>query len=1020
MDKIFKCSWIIWGLFVAVFISVQWPVPSTGTPNFDLNRRVLFISAYHPAFPTFFQQVDGLSASFEGKNIFLDIEFMDSKRFSDQLNIILFKQGLARKLEQLPPYDVIVTGDDNALIFALEHQQALFNEIPIVFMGVNNVELASAQNDNPFVTGVIEAVSMAETIELMLKLQPEASRVMAIADSLPSGQADLATFYRLAPQFRETKFSHIPLGEMTWKELGEQLSSMGRETAVLLFSAYTDKTGKTLQFHESLSTIKRDLKIPLFHLWYHGIGQGILGGKVISHFDQAKTAGDMVFQIISGVSPDQIDVITDSPNRYVFDHEQLKAHDISRADLPAGSLIFNEPRSFYKAHKVIVWVTVSIFFALLMLIFFLIVNIFGRRKLEKFLRKSEEKYRSLFEASNDAVILHDSSGIIIDANAKAESMLGYKVDELKHLSVQNLHFENDRSLSLNALEKTQQRGYIIFESRFKRKDGSVIDVDISSSIVDKKNIIIQGIVRDITAKKQVEKRLWETTDRFYKIYNSHLDAIFLLNSDVPPEIIECNKAVESIFKFNKKDLMGKTTQVLHVDSSHLNRFQGHLHRAMEKDGYLNDFEFIMKKKDGTTFPSSHIVLPLTNDSGVRTGWVSVVRDLTERKRMKAHLQQAQKLESIGSLAGGIAHDFNNILFPILGFSELLLENFPEGSVEHSNIKAIVKAGKRGRDLVKQILIFSRQTQSEMLPVKVQMILKEALKLIRATIPTNIEIVNQIQDECGMILGDTIQIHQIAMNLITNAYHAVGEHGKIIVKLDEVEEVVLGMENESPEISLIKPKRYIKLTVMDDGCGIDTAVIDKIFDPYFTTKEQGKGTGLGLAVVFGIVKAHNGEIKVASESGKGTTFNVYFPMIKNRVNPHAVNKNAASLPMGNECILLVDDDEAVMTMETMMLERLGYRVTPCNHSKEALNKFTTTPHSYDLVMSDMTMPDMTGEQLARELLLLKPDVNIIICTGFSESFSKKDADKMGIRGFLMKPVVLCDMAKMVRDVLDNKR
>ena len=371
------------------------------------------------------------------------------------------------------------------------------------------------------------------------------------------------------------------------------------------------------------------------------------------------------------------------------------------------------------------------------------------------------------------------------------------------------------------------------------------------------------------------------------------------------------------------------------------------------------------------------------------------------------------MESIGNLAGGIAHDFNNILFPITGMSELLLEDLPMGSPEWENVREIFKAGKRGSDLVTQILTFSRQSEHKMIPTRIQSVLKEVIKLSRATIPSNIEICQDIQQDCGMVMADPSQIHQIGMNIITNAFHAIGNNGgKISVRLRQE---VLG--TPKPLDTNLRPGLYAVLSISDTGHGMSEELIGKIFDPYFTTKEQGKGTGLGLAVVYGIVKEHKGKIKVYSETGKGTTFDIYLPLMEKADRTESLTKTE-DRQGGNERILLVDDEESIVRLEAQILTRLGYNVTFRVASHKALETFRDAPDGFDLVITDMTMPEMTGDQLAMEILSIKPDTPIIICTGFSERISKDQAGNMGVKGFLMKPVLKSDMARMVRKVLDE--
>lgn len=387
----------------------------------------------------------------------------------------------------------------------------------------------------------------------------------------------------------------------------------------------------------------------------------------------------------------------------------------------------------------------------------------------------------------------------------------------------------------------------------------------------------------------------------------------------------------------------------------------------------------------------------------------------EHKKMQARIEQAQKMESIGNLAGGIAHDFNNILTPIIGMSEMLLEDLPADGEENENVREILKAGLRGRNLVQQVLAFSRQSEHRLIPVRIQQILKEVLSLSRSTIPSDIEIHQDIRKNCGLVLADPTQIHQIAMNLITNAFHAVESCGGEISVL--LTEMVLG-PGDFPG-SALEPGRYAKMSVTDTGCGIEPHIMDKLFEPYFTTKEQGKGTGLGLAVVFGIVKEHRGEIKVYSEVGKGSTFNVYLPLMEKEENAGDVQKTE-EVRTGHEHILLVDDEEPVVRLEKAILERLGYRISWKTGSTEALGAFKSSPEDFDLIITDMTMPVMTGDHLAGEMIAIRPDIPVILCTGFSERINREKAMSMGIQGFLMKPIIKTEMGHMVRNVLDKAK
>jgi|GEM_PF-1913095 len=388
----------------------------------------------------------------------------------------------------------------------------------------------------------------------------------------------------------------------------------------------------------------------------------------------------------------------------------------------------------------------------------------------------------------------------------------------------------------------------------------------------------------------------------------------------------------------------------------------------------------------------------------------------ENSQLEGQLRQAQKLEALGTLAGGIAHDFNNVLSPIFGYTEMSLEQLQQNDPLYHNLSQVLSAAGRARDLVKQILAFSRQSQKEKIPLQIQIVVKEALKLLRASLPATIEMIEKIDNKCGPVLADPTDIHRILMNLGTNAYHAMREHGgRLEVAVEEKE--LTGSEVERLSLHM-SPGRYVKLSVSDTGIGMDEETLQRIFDPYFTTKPSGEGTGMGLSMVHGIVKACGGEIQVVSKEGNGTFFSVYLPRIEKPAGSFGPN-SARSVPGGRERVLLVDDEAEIAYMLKQMLENLGYRVTVLTSSMEALDVFAADPGRFDLIVTDQTMPNMTGDELAAQAILLRRDIPVILCTGFSEIITEEQARKKGIHGFLMKPVLKGKMAQTIREVMDGK-
>jgi PAS domain S-box-containing protein len=636
-------------------------------------------------------------------------------------------------------------------------------------------------------------------------------------------------------------------------------------------------------------------------------------------------------------------------------------------------------------------------------------EIIEREQAEKALRESEERFRELAELLPETIFELDVSGHLTFVNRSALDQFKVTQQDLDQgINAFDMFIPEDRQRVMENAQKILQGKQIgLVEFTALRSDGSTFPVMVNAAAIIHEDhaIGLRGIAIDISERVQSETALRESESKFRSLFNLSPQAVALTELETG-KLVDINNMFCDLTQYSAKEIIGKTTtEIGFYSNDDRARFLKELQTSKEVNGLEMDF----KAKNGSILNALMFarVIRISGKLYVLTIFLNV----TEQKMLQAQLQQAQKMESIGTLAGGIAHDFNNILYSIIGYTELALDDTEKGTQLHENLQQLFVAANRARDLVKQILTFSRQVDQKPKPLKIQLVVKEALKLVRSSLPSTIEINQNIDKTCGLVMADATQIHQLVMNLLTNAYHAM-EHdgGKLDVTLKQVD---LDMDDlKDPSMTA---GSYVCLTVEDTGSGIDEYAMDRIFEPYFSTKEKDKGTGLGLAMVHGIVKSYGGNIRVYSEPGGGTAFHVYLPVIQTRAETKET-RVISPVEGGKERILLVDDEEHIVRMSQQMLERLGYHVTARTSSIEALEAFRAGSDRFDLVITDMTMPNMTGVQLTQKLIEIRSDIPVIICTGFSEKISEHKASTMGIRGYVMKPVIRSELAKKIREVL----
>lgn len=643
------------------------------------------------------------------------------------------------------------------------------------------------------------------------------------------------------------------------------------------------------------------------------------------------------------------------------------------------------------------------------------------KEAERKLAEGQEQLRLAIEAANLGMWdFNPATFSDTHFNDKCFTMLGYEPNELPHTAEtweSLLHPDDHRHVLKSLNDHLEDKGPYRIDFRLRGKDGSYHWIHSTGSVVerdDKGNPRrMTGVHLDVSARKRAEERIKESEQRFATIFRAN-PAPMAITRFSDGKLADVNEAWQEITGFSRDEVIGQTPLDLDLWINPEQRMQ--MFEILKQQGNVRA-EVQLRRRSGKIcdllFAAESIQLQ------GEAYMLSMALDVTEQKKaeaerqdMQARLNQVQKMDSIGNLAGGIAHDFNNILSAIIGFTEIALDDSEKDLPVIDSLHEIYSAGNRAKELVKQILTFARQSEEEIIPIKIKSIAKEVLNFMRSSIPSTIQINLNIQSD-ATIMGNPTQFHQVLMNLCTNAAHAMEKDGgQLNIDIDEIT-----IDDSASKLNL-KPRQYVKLIVSDTGEGVPPEIIGSIFEPYYTTKETGQGTGMGLAVVHGIVEKFGGSITVESKLGQGTMFTVYLPMLQKYKELHAYKVD--SIPTGIERILFIDDEASIAKMGRQILEKLGYSVTTRSSSIEALELFKSRADDFDLIITDMTMPNMTGDQLAIELMKIRSDIPVILCTGYSKKISDELAADIGIKAFAFKPMLKEALAKTVRKVLDGAK
>jgi PAS domain S-box-containing protein len=775
---------------------------------------------------------------------------------------------------------LIITVDDFAYRFVLEHRDEFEPDTPIVFGGVNFWQ----EKAPPGVTGVVETLDIATTLNLMNKLQPDAKRWVIVNDLSLTGQANRKVFDLARP--RNDTHEILWIGDGSFAETEARLAKLdAKNDAVLLLTWNTDRTGLSRSYEATVKRAREVSTAPLYGMWDFYFGHGIVGGALLDGRVHGREMGDMAKRILAGENPDLIPVVTQCSTQLKVDYREMLRFSLSKKDLPPEAVIYNRTPSAWEQYPGTIIAICLVIVLQGVTISWLVIVIQRRRQARASLRASEANLRHTLDSIEEAVIVTDTQNKITRINPAAEKLTGVRSAEACGQAL-------SRVLPLQSLES-----------------GEPI------------------ILPNLLSVQQGPERIAPTRAR-------------------------------------------------------------------------------LKSRNGTESIVIHSTAAIHDDQGEDRGVVMVLRDVSAQLKLEEQLIQVQKMESIGQLAGGIAHDFNNILAVIVGHGELLKDQLQKQPEALEDLQMLLRGAERATQLVQQILAFSRKSKHEVTPILLQNVVKEVLKFLRSTIPSSIEIVPRISSDLPLVLADATQIHQVIMNLCTNAAHAMKDapNGRLEVRLEAM--------HADAEFAVMHPGlregEYVRLVVSDTGHGMDAATLSHIFEPFFTTKKSGEGTGLGLSVVHGIIKAHNGGIFVYSHPGEGTVFHVYLPALS--IAQGTSDATAESIPSGNgEHIIFVDDEPAICAAARRIILSLGYQVTTFTKPLAALEHIRECRGEFALLMTDLSMPGSDGLALAQDAHRISPGLPVILTTGFAADRTEEQLKAQGVHALLLKPFTTVSLA-----------
>jgi PAS domain S-box-containing protein len=969
--------------------------------------RVLVINSYHLGY----QWSDDLMAGLQSKllgSCELSFEFMDTKRIVSDDWLTRLRRTLIDKYHSSPP-QVVVTLDDNAFSLMIEWGDILFPGVPVVFAGVNEFRPEMLKGKKNF-TGLGEAHDYSTTVDIALKLFPKTRQVIGLSDTTKSGIVNMASL-KAAMAGRECEFVVIDAEtDASLSRFNEALKKAPKDTVVMYVAFNRDSDGNFYDYKQLLPQVSAACPFPMFSHGEYFVGKGVVGGRVINAFSHGAEAGDMVLRLLDGASPSDIPMVPRGNGVLMFDAQSFRRFGVSLDEIPDGAVVINKERGWFERNGTMLFVAVIAL--VLGMIAAVYIRLYVRAShAEKALRESIAFRQMLIEESPVGLALTDTESRVVECNALFCSILGRRTEDvigLKMTEVTPEEYLEDEVLAFRSMDAVNFGPY---EKEYLRPDGSRIPVVLSGRAVPVKGKRhLWASVQDISNIKQYQAEILRGREELRAILDSLGEGAISVSLD--DTVHGLNPEACRITGWSVEEAKGlPVCDVLKIVSS----------PTCQSLKSIEDPESVEKapvlvRKDGTERFISLVKTTIRDASGRAFGTVATFRDITDEIGTRAQLRQSLRLESIGRLAGGVAHDLNNLLIPIITHSEYLSENAVD-RVAQRKAGQVNDAGMQAKKLTEQLIAFSRKKVLQLERLNLNSELRSARSVLRALVREDIEF--RYETEMGLfeILGDSSSIQQVLLNLASNSQDAINGTGVITIS---TRNVLLTDNKEAAELG-VPAGEYALLEFSDTGCGMDESVKARIFDPFYTTKGQGTGTGLGLSTVYGIVRQHSGAVVVESAPGTGTTFKLYFPACKGRTartTKKSTEAQHADLRGSGEVILVVEDNEMVMALVTEVLDEAGYKVISAEMPRAALSLCENHEGTIDLLFSDVVMPEMNGLQLYEKLKVTRPEMKVLFVSGYSSDIVAEKGIEGSAINFLSKPFTPRDIRSQVRKVLDS--